>query len=241
MKVVIILNILFFVNYSFSQIPIGTWRTHLSYNCAIDVAPANDVVYCLTTGGLFAFNLNDNSIRKLDKVNGLSDVTIKCIKYIKEKKSLVIGYENGNIDVIKNNRIFNISDIKQKPIIGNKSINCIEYYNGKTYLGTGFGIVVIDIDKYEVKETYIIGANATNVEVQDIAFSNEKIYAASTNGIYYAFLQGVNLANYQNWSKILNLSNISTKSYMQFINRILGTTISYTSLTTIRGKKWILV
>jgi|YNPMSStandDraft_1061717.scaffolds.fasta_scaffold00450_5 hypothetical protein len=220
MKVVIILNILFFVNYSFSQIPIGTWRTHLSYNCAIDVAPANDVVYCLTTGGLFAFNLNDNSIRKLDKVNGLSDVTIKCIKYIKEKKSLVIGYENGNIDVIKNNRIFNISDIKQKPIIGNKSINCIEYYNGKTYLGTGFGIVVIDIDKYEVKETYIIGANATNVEVQDIAFSNEKIYAASTNGIYYAFLQGVNLANYQNWSKILTIPNYNKNfKFIEYFNQ----------------------
>lgn len=207
MKLIITFIGLYFFSYSFSQIPIGSWRTHLSYNKAINVAPAHNVVYCQTTGGLFVFNIYDNSVKKLDKVNELSDVTIKCIQYIPEKKSLVIGYDNGNIDIIKNNKIINISDIKQKPIIGDKSINCIEYYNGKTYLGTGFGIVVIDIDKYEVKETFLIGPNATNVEVQSIAFGDNKIYAATTNGIYSASMQGVNLANYQNWSKILNIPN----------------------------------
>ncbi len=220
MKVIKFIALIILFNYSFSQIPVGTWRTHLSYHCAINIALTDDIIYCHTTGGLFQFYLNDNLVKKLDKVNGLSDVTIKCIKYIPEKKSLVIGYENGNIDVIKNNKVFNISDIKQKPIIGNKSINCIEFHDNKTYLGTGFGIVVIDIDKFEVKETFMIGTNATNVEVQSIAFSDTKIYAASTNGIYYASLNGINLANYQNWSKILNVPNFNNNfKFIEYFNQ----------------------
>lgn len=203
----------------YGQIPIGTWRTHLSYNHAVEIAVAKDKVYTLTTGGLFEYHKQDNSVRKLDKVSGLSDVTIQCISYIPQKKVLIIGYDNGNVDVIKDNRVVNISDIKQKQIIGNKAINCVEYHNGQVFLGCGFGIVVLDIDKYEVKETYFIGPNATNLDVQSIAFSNDRIYAATTKGIYTALLSGIYLANYQNWSQIQTIPNYNKHfKYIEYFN-----------------------
>ncbi len=188
----------------FAQIPVGQWRTHLPYAQGLYVEPAANRIYCLTLGGLFYLNSTDNSISKLDKTNGLSDVTITAIKYIPDKDVLVIGYDNGNIDLIKGNQIINISDIKQKNIIGKKSINTISYLNQQVYLGCGFGIVLLNIDNEEILDSYFIGANAANVDVYSITLSPDTIYASSTEGIYKASLHS-NLSNFQNWSKVMNI------------------------------------
>ncbi len=67
--------------------------------------------------------------------------------------------KNANIDLVDvaNNVINNVPDIKIKPIIGEKKINKILFLNKKAYLSCGFGIVVMDLVKKEIKETYIIG------------------------------------------------------------------------------------
>ena len=141
---------------SICQIPIGQWRVHLPYSSGINVEPAGNKVYCFSTGGLFVYSLVDNTVEKLTKVNGLSDVVISALQYIPEKNTLVIGYENGNIDIIQNNIIYNISDILRKQLTGSKTINNINYLNGMTYLSCGFGIVLLDVDKQEIKDPVII-------------------------------------------------------------------------------------
>jgi len=212
MKVLVLFMVVFsFLSsyHLYSQIPIMQWRSHLSYSHGKMVIPAENFIYCLTDGGLFSYNINDNSIQKLDKNFGLSDVTITTVNYDDSKKLVVIGYDNGNIDIIKGNQIINVSDIFQKPIIGNKAINHIRFYNGLAYLACGFGIVVLDLDKYEIKETYFIGLNGLNVNVTSIAFTDNYILASTTEGVYKALKNGVNLANYQNWSKITEIPNYS--------------------------------
>ncbi len=200
------INLLFFTSFTmFSQIPVLQWRTHLSYSQGKKIVPAKNITYCLSEGGLFTYNTQDNSITKMDKTKGMSDVVVTAIQYNEEKEILVVGYDDGNIDIIKDKQIINVSDIYQKQIIGNKAINGITFYNEYAYLACGFGIVVLDIDKYEIKESYFIGNNASNVNVQSIAFSDNYVYAASNQGIYKALLNGVNLANFQNWSKITNI------------------------------------
>jgi hypothetical protein len=198
-----------------AQIPVGQWRTHLSYSQGICVEPASNRIYCLTEGGLFCYNLSDNSMTKLDKTKGLSDVTVNSIKYISDKDVLVIGYDNGNLDLIKGNQIINVSDIKQKPIIGKKAINSITYINHQVYLGCGFGIVLLDVDNAEITDSYFIGTNASNVDIHSITLSSDSIYASSTEGIYKASLNA-NLANFQNWSKILNIHNYN-KSFSHVV------------------------
>jgi Two component regulator propeller. len=74
-------------------------------------------------------------------------------------------------------------------------------FNGElAYVACGFGIVVFDLGRQEVKDTYYIGANGNTVNVSDIAFYNGHIYAASNAGIYHASLDSPNLANYSAWS-----------------------------------------
>jgi len=177
-------SFVFLVSFSiFSQIPVLQWRTHLSYSQGKKVVPTSNTVYCLTSGGLFSYNQNDNRIKKLDKNSGLSDVVITAINYSPNDHLLVIGYENGNIDIVKANQIINVSDIYQKPIIGNKAINDITFYNGNAYLSCGFGIVVLDLTKFEIKETYFIGTNGVNINVTSLAFSDSHLYASTSEGL----------------------------------------------------------
>lgn len=209
----VIYSVLFFIIFfkSICQVPIGQWRNHLPYSSAINVEVADNKVYCLSTGGLFVYSISDNSTTTLSKINGLSDVTINTIKFIPEKNSLIIGYDNGNIDIIQDNSIYNVSDIYRKPIISSKKINNINYINGTTYLSCGFGIVILDVDKKEIKDTYFIGDNGTYVEVNEICTDNTYLYAATSTGIYKALLNDPNLVNFSNWSLITNINNFDKK------------------------------
>ena len=107
------------------DVPIGNWKDYQSYNSSSYIAESENKIYCVASGALFYVNKNDNTINRWSKINGLSDVDIKQVAYSEELKTLIITYENCNIDIIKNNQIINLSDIKRKEITGVKIINNI--------------------------------------------------------------------------------------------------------------------
>ena len=205
----IFLIAIFLSNNLFSQLAIGDWREHLPYSHAKCVAEAENKIYCSTDIGLFSFNKNDNSVEKHSIITGLSDIGINSIRYSEEENALLIAYSNANIDLIENNTIYNISDIKRKPNLGNKTINNILFIGNRAYLSCGFGIVVIDLDKKEVKDTYFIGNNGTKINVLDLTFDGANLYAATEYGIYKADINNQNLANFQFWQRLENIPNFN--------------------------------
>ena len=106
--------------------PIGEWKTHLPYDKVIDVAVAGDKVFAATPYSMFTYNMIDNRVERFDKIKGLSDVGINKIGYHSQQKSILVAYSNANIDLIRSDEsIRNISDIKDKDILGNKTSNNI--------------------------------------------------------------------------------------------------------------------
>ncbi len=200
--ILFILFIYFHVQTVFSQIGIGQWRDHLPYNQAKIVVDAGDKIFCASSLALFYYNKNDGSIGKLSKVNGLSDIKPSALAYYKSEEILIVAYQNANIDLISKNTIINIDDIKNKNIQGDKKIYDINIHNGLAYLSLGFGIVVLDINKKEIKDTYYIGENAEALLVYGTAIADGKIYAATENGVYYANLSSSQLINYKEWTKL---------------------------------------
>jgi len=213
LSTIIFLKIFLLLSYfSYSQgIPIGQWRNHLPKNSIIAVAEAENLIYAATPYSIFYYDKSDNSIQQYTKVNGLSDVGITAIHYNKTYKTLVISYTNANIDLIKASGITNIPDIKNKSITGNKKINNITSYGKYAYLSCGFGIVVVDLIKNEIKDTYIIGDNGSRINVLDIAINDTAIYAATEVGIYKANTTNPYLANYNNWEKDSTIRGINSK------------------------------
>jgi len=184
-----------------SQIAIGEWRDHLPYNKALSVADAGRLMYCATEYSLFYFDKEDYSVNRMSKVNGLSDIRISAIAFNKQYNTLLIAYENTNIDLVKDGIIINIPDIKRKQILGNKLINNICFSDSLAYLSCGFGIVVLDVKNEEFPEpTYYIGANGSPVNVFDVTIGKDTLFAATENGIFKAAMSSPNIADYNSWA-----------------------------------------
>ena len=182
------------------DVPIGFWKDYLSYSSASYITEADNRIYCVTFGSLFYIDKEDNTINRMSKVIGLSDVGIKQIGYSEALNITVITYENCNIDLLKNNQIINISDIKRKEIIGLKSINNITVESGIAYLSTTFGLVLVDLEKKEIKDTYSVGDQSDNLIINGCEVLGDSIIVATINGMYFAEVNNPNLADYSNWT-----------------------------------------
>jgi len=181
------------------DVPIGYWKDYQSYTSTSYIAEANNKIYCVTNGGLFYINKEDNTINRMSKVTGLSDIGIKQIAYDLDSKITIITYENCNIDLLKNNTIINISDIKRKEIIGKKLINNIIIKDKIAYLSCTFGLVLIDLENEEIKDTYKIGQNGNFEEINSCTFNSNNIFVASKGGVYYADKNSSSLFDYNSW------------------------------------------
>jgi len=184
------------------NIAIGEWRTHLPYNQVIDVAVAGDVIFAATSYSMFTYNTGDSRIELIDKVKGLSDVGINKIDYNKNLGALLVVYSNGNMDIVRHSGdIVNISDIKDKDILGNKSINNIQFKGDLAYLSCGFGIVVLDMAREEIFDTYYIGSDGDAINVLDMTYNDTSFFAATETGIFYADVNSDFLADFNQWHK----------------------------------------
>ncbi len=208
-KKILFFSIIILLTISISaQIAIGDWRIHSSYINATKVIDADNSVYCITDGGIFKYNLYDNSTENFSRIDGLSDVNVTAGEYF--DGTLILGYDNGNIDIITNNTIYNLPDIKRKEIYGEKTINNIFFYNSFAYLSCGFGIVKLDYKRNEIKDTYFIGENSTQKNINSFTASSNSFYAATEDGIYRADIDSPNLAFYENWEQITDIPNYNS-------------------------------
>ena len=196
-----ILNqVIFLVNAQ--DFSVLTWRDHLPYNSVKQLAKVNDIFYASTPHSIIEFDNYTKEVRKLSTVNGLSEVGISSIVSNNSQKALVIGYNSSNIDIIKDDKIINISSILSSNIIGDKTIYSLYSYSKYVYVCTGFGIVIIDIEREEIKDTYIIGNNGSQEAVLGIHISENFIYALTNNFIKFADKNSPFLSDATIWNQI---------------------------------------
>ncbi len=190
---------------AFSQVGVGQWRGHLPYKKGNCVAESSDKIFLATDEAMFSYHKSNGELEKLNKVTALSDIGIGYIAYSETFDMLVIGYQNGNLDFLQNNSITNLSDIKRKNITAVKSINHILFVDDYAVLSTGFGIVMLDMQRQEIKYTYYIGDMGSYLKVYQTEFDGQYLYAATENGVYRGDFYNDNLADYNNWEIITNM------------------------------------
>ncbi len=177
-----------------------SWQDHLSLNNCNTITKFNGKIYASNYNGIVKIDESDFSNEKLNKINGLHDVGVRLLRANPNNNKLLVVYDNCNIDVINtDDEVKNYSEIKSKVLSGKKIINEVTFKDKYAYLASGIGIIVFDTEKLEVKETFIIGPNGTNLEVYQIALNDSLIFAATPNGLYRANYKTKILNNYSNW------------------------------------------
>ncbi len=186
---------------------LGQWRAHLPYIKAKAIVQAGEKIFCASDRGMFIYRKDENSVEALSKISGLSELDVVALGYDPTRDVQLVAYANSNIDLLVGNDIINLPDIKRKNITGDKSIYGIEFRGSLAYVSCGFGIVVIDLVRKEVRETYVIGPAGSSIRVFDVTFQNDSIYAATERGVLAADVNNPALVNYASWITVLEDAN----------------------------------
>ena len=192
-KLFAIVAILFIASKGYSAI--GEWKIYPSYHNATYCQVAGDKVYILASGALFSYNKSDNEVHLYDKINTLSDIEITHIAYSNDINALVIVYSNANIDILYDDEsVYNITDFKNKSL-PQKKINNIGIQGTTAYLSTEFGVVELDLENLEFKNTLNTGLNTMCTYL-----FNDRLYTTTKSGLYYCETDK-NMLDKNNWKK----------------------------------------
>jgi hypothetical protein len=194
-----------------AQIPTNSFRTHLNYANARGVILTDNYAYCHTSNGFYRITKDDSAVELLDERNGLSEMNVTAAYLRKSANQLFIGYKSGTIDIInlaKNDEFEDITTIdfikKASGISADKKINKIISQGNRAYVATAFGLVEINLEKRQIRETYRnIGPNGVSVEVNDILVKNDSLFLSTSAGILGGSLSpSVNLLFFGNWQLV---------------------------------------
>lgn len=189
----------------YAQIGMGEWRMHISPYSAIDAVKGKDAVYAIMENGLLEHDLDAGEQSIWTVANYLSDVSPSAIAYDEGSANLLVGYENGNLDLIKNNSVYNLPAIVQSTVNGIKKINKIVVNGGSAYLATGVGVVVVNLNKREIRDTY--HPSSSEEEFLDIAFYQDSIYVLTASNVYVSSADNSFLADPGQWNVLQNISD----------------------------------
>ncbi|PWK26704.1 two component regulator with propeller domain [Arcicella aurantiaca] len=204
--------VVFSINVA-SNAQIGTWQTHFNYLNTKDVAIVENKIYCASENGFFYYDTAENQAIKLSKIDGFTETGIAKLKYNSTTKTLIIAYQSGNIDLLAVSasgepvKITNIPLLKESTSIqANKRANHIEVKDKIAYLAFDFGLVVLDIEKQDIRETYQnLGNNGSLINIYKTVFTPDSIYLSTSQGIRGAKLaSNINLQFFGNWKTLLN-------------------------------------
>ncbi len=205
------------------------WEGHFSYLNVTDVVKGNNKIYAASENAIFSYDLSSSEIEKISTVNGLSGEIISTIYYSENFNQLIIGCENGLIEVflVDTGEVITVVDIIDKQTIppDDKRINHFNEYNGNVYISSDFGISVYDLSRLEFGDTYFIGNGGSQIRVSQTAIFEDYIYAAcqDNGGIRRGLLSSPNLIDFQEWTQItsgnyLGIEAFSNKLYCTSIN-----------------------
>lgn len=208
MKQFITLLLLLVYTNHYSQNFEESWLGYFSYVSVKSFSQGNDKIYVASENAIFTYDLNTQEIKTISTIQGLSGKLISTIYYSETFNLLIIGYENGLIEVINetNNDILSVVDILEKQTIppDNKRINHFYEFNNNLYISTQFGISVYDLAALEFGDTYFIGNFGSQIFINQTVVLGDYIYAAtSAFGIRRALVNNENLIDFEQWEQVV--------------------------------------
>ncbi len=198
--VLLMINCQLFIDSYAQEIPIGTWRTHTSFNSVHSVSIGPDKVYAASSNGVMVFDQTNNSLSTITKLDGLSTTGITQVAVDQPRQQVLIAYNDGDLDILRSNEIINFDRLKTSTTVtGSKKISHISVNGNFAYISTDYGLVVFDLIQLEVKETWRdLGPAGEKIKIYQSTFFSDTIFLATEQGVLAGDMDE-NLLDFNNW------------------------------------------
>lgn len=200
------------------------WNGYFSYYNITDLDESQNKIYAAAENAYFVYDIPSQTLETVTSIQGLSGNQISKIYHSETYGLTCIGYENGLLQIVMDNNqnIFTVVDIRDKISISpnNKRINDFFEFEGILYISTDFGVAEYNLENLEFEDSFFVGANGNQIQINQITILDRKIYAASTTeGIKTADVDNPNLIDFRNWQTEYSGN---WKGVLTFSNSIFG-------------------
>lgn len=174
------------------------WEVYNTYNSYSQVEAHNRLLYVRAGNAVFYVNPDLSESSSFTRLEGLSSSSVQLILKNEIYNSLVFVHSDGVVDVLDaNDRIISINELKNKTLVGNKTINQATMCGEYLYLACDFGFVEIDLGSYLVTNYHFTPTSCS------FAFTYAQgIYYSLKNGGIWRCEKDKTLANESNWVRI---------------------------------------
>lgn len=190
---------------------VGHWKTYWAASSILQMVQRDVDVFGVMEDGLAYVDTRDDILYGFDRNDGLSNVGVSALEYEPLYDALIVGYSDGMLDLVFGQDVVALSYIRDADMDGSKAINQVASGGRYAYLATGFGIVVVDLRKEEIKETYFVGDNNSRQNVASICTDGEYIFAIVDSRLKYAAADAPNLNDYAVWKTDSLLEGVSLR------------------------------
>lgn len=189
------------LNHALAQSPppIGQWREHVPFANIIQVDEKKGSILAVSPYGYFFYDPIKNEFERKTKINGLSDLNIDLLIKDPNSDRFSIVYNNTNIDFVDGDLIKNIPDILLKKTLSDKKINNGTWIGKEIFFSSNLGIIVLNTEKKEIKDTYRLGLNGSDERVYQVALLNNYLFAATASGLKKVPFQVEKLSDHKAW------------------------------------------
>ena len=166
----------------------------------IGLAVDHQLLVAPTEFGYFTFDPSKREFNQMTRSKGLSEVRLKLMGIDPSSSKKILVYQNSKIDLVDGDRTINIPDLLLSSTQDDKTVFNILWIDKNIYLSSGLGIIVINADRNEIRDTYRLGANGNALKVSGLAQLGDSIYAATAEGLKKAFFKSDLLHDFRSWS-----------------------------------------
>lgn len=167
---------------SFGQgLRVGDWSNMLPTVYGNTVTQSENQIIYGCGSLLLLIDKQDGSIQRISREHGLSDTRIERVRYHAPTKTLVVTYQNSNIDLIVDGRVQNLNSIMEnRAIAGDKKINQVSFGKNKNiFFSCNFGLV-----EYKITDRRFGFTLRTPVEIQNFVDWKGFYFIATEEGLY---------------------------------------------------------
>lgn len=209
MKKILLFSFLILAFNASAQDYSKNWEGFFSYLQIKDLDYGNGKIYAASQNAIFTTQLGSETQKKITTLDGLSGETISAIKYSEDYNLLLIGYENGLLQIYDpdKKRTSSFIDIVQKQSIPpvKKRINDFFERGNQVFISTNYGVSAFNIANKEFGDTYFIGDNGNQLGVNATTVFQNRIFAATQGGgVRFTSVDNPNIVDYNEWQQIGN-------------------------------------